>query len=60
MLVPAAVNGAWGADQLRSVDLFPSILRSLGKPIPTAAIDGARGPDQRLRTGSGSGLGKPC
>ncbi len=44
MLVPAAVNGAWGADQLRSVDLFPSILRSLGKPIPTAAIDGVAVP----------------
>jgi hypothetical protein len=39
MLVPAAVNGAWGAERMRSVDLFPSILQSLGKPIPTA-IDG--------------------
>jgi hypothetical protein len=40
MLVPAAVNGVWGAERLRSVDLFPSILSALGKPIPTA-IDGA-------------------
>ena len=40
MLVPAAVNGAWGAERMRSVDLFPSILQSLGKAIPRA-IDGA-------------------
>ena len=39
MLVPAAVNGAWTEDRIRSVDLFPSILRSLGKPIPRQ-IDG--------------------
>ncbi len=43
MLVPAAVNGAWGAERIRSVDLFPSILQSLGKPIPDA-IDGAAVP----------------
>ncbi|HET6150734.1 MAG TPA: alkaline phosphatase family protein [Polyangia bacterium] len=40
MLVPAAVNGAWQAERLRSVDLFPSILASLGKELPEA-IDGA-------------------
>ncbi len=39
MLVPAAVNGAWGAERMRSVDLFPSILQSLGKPLPSA-LDG--------------------
>lgn len=39
MLVPAAVNGSWGAERIRSVDLFPSILQSLGKPLPSA-IDG--------------------
>jgi hypothetical protein len=39
MMVPAAVNGAWAEGHLRSVDLFPSILKALGKPIP-AAIDG--------------------
>jgi arylsulfatase A-like enzyme len=39
MRVPAAVNGAWQTERVRSVDLFPSILASLGKPIP-AAIDG--------------------
>jgi hypothetical protein len=39
MHVPAAVNGAWQSDRLRSVDLFPSILQSLGKPIPSA-VDG--------------------
>ena len=40
MLVPAAVNGAWTADRIRSVDLFPSILAALGKPLP-GALDGA-------------------
>ena len=40
MMVPAAVNGAWRSDRLRSVDLFPSILASLGKEIPEA-IDGS-------------------
>jgi len=40
MMVPAAVNGAWQAERLRSVDLFPSILASLGQEIP-AAIDGS-------------------
>jgi hypothetical protein len=39
MRVPAAVNGAWQSDRLRSVDLFPSILQSLGKAIPSA-VDG--------------------
>ena len=42
MLVPAAVNGAWGAERIRSVDLFPSILQSLGKPMPDA-LDGGSG-----------------
>jgi hypothetical protein len=40
MMVPAAVTGAWTQDHLRSVDLFPSILLALGKPVPTGAIDG--------------------
>jgi len=39
MRVPAAVNGAWQAERVQSVDLFPPILASLGKPIP-AAVDG--------------------
>ncbi|MCX5744436.1 MAG: alkaline phosphatase family protein [Proteobacteria bacterium] len=39
MLVPAAVNGTWGREHVRTVDLFPSILHALGKPVP-AAIDG--------------------
>src|SRR5687768_14312766 len=39
MLVPAAVNGRWAKDHVRSVDLFPTILAALGKPIPSA-IDG--------------------
>jgi hypothetical protein len=43
MMVPAAVNGAWQADRLRSVDLFPSILASLGKEIPDAIDGGAVG-----------------
>jgi hypothetical protein len=44
MLVPAAVNGAWSTgDPIRSVDLFPSILAALGKPIP-GGLDGAAVP----------------
>ena len=43
MRVPAAVNGAWHGDRVRSVDLFPSILQSLGKPIPSA-VDGSAVP----------------
>lgn len=39
MLVPAAVNAQWSRDHVRSVDLFPTILAALGKPVP-AAIDG--------------------
>ena len=39
MLVPAAVNGTWGKDHVRTVDLFPTILHALGKPVPHA-IDG--------------------
>jgi hypothetical protein len=43
MLVPAAVDGAWTQERIRSVDLFPSILQALGKPIPEA-IDGVAVP----------------
>ena len=43
MLVPAAVNGTWTHDRIRSVDLFPSILQALGKPIPVA-VDGVAVP----------------
>lgn len=39
MLVPALTNGRWAKDRLRTVDLFPSILAALGKPIP-ATVDG--------------------
>lgn len=34
MLVPALVNGRWARDGLRTVDLFPSILAALGRPVP--------------------------
>jgi hypothetical protein len=34
MLVPALANGRWARERLRTVDLFPSILAALGKPIP--------------------------
>jgi hypothetical protein len=34
MLVPALVNGRWARDWLRTVDLFPSILAALGRPVP--------------------------
>jgi hypothetical protein len=34
MLVPAAVNARWGEGAIRSVDLFPSILAALGRPVP--------------------------
>jgi len=34
MLVPALVNGGWAAERLRTVDLFPSILAAMGRPIP--------------------------
>lgn len=39
MLVPALTNGRWARDCLRTVDLFPSILAALGRPIPPG-IDG--------------------
>jgi hypothetical protein len=34
MLVPSLVNGRWARDYLRTVDLFPSILAALGRPVP--------------------------
>ena len=40
MLIPAAVTAQWLTGQVRSVDLFPTILHTLGKPIPPN-IDGA-------------------
>lgn len=43
MLIPAAVNDAWSQELIRSVDLFPSILRGLGKPVP-AGLDGVAVP----------------
>ena len=39
MLVPALTNGRWAKGRMRTVDLFPSILSALGKPIPPG-IDG--------------------
>lgn len=39
MLVPALANGRWLRSTIRTVDLFPSILTALGKPVP-AGIDG--------------------
>jgi hypothetical protein len=39
MLVPALTNGRWARDRMRTVDLFPSILTALGKPIPPG-LDG--------------------
>jgi hypothetical protein len=39
MLVPALTNGRWARPRMRTVDLFPSILSALGKPIPPG-IDG--------------------
>ena len=39
MMAPAAVTGTWSQQNIRTVDLFPSILQALGKPIP-GAIDG--------------------
>jgi len=39
MLVPALTNGRWSSSRLRTVDLFPSILATLGEPVPTD-IDG--------------------
>jgi hypothetical protein len=39
MLVPAAVNAVWARPLFRSVDLFPSILAALGRPIPPG-LDG--------------------
>jgi hypothetical protein len=39
MLVPALTNGKWAKGWMRTVDLFPSILSALGKPIPPG-IDG--------------------
>ena len=40
MLVPALVNGQWARNRIRTVDLFPSILAALGKPIPPG-VDGS-------------------
>jgi len=39
MLVPALVNGQWAVPRLRTVDLFPSMLAALGRPIPPG-VDG--------------------
>ncbi len=39
MLVPALVNAAWPCRRLRTVDLFPTILRTLGSPVPSG-LDG--------------------
>lgn len=40
MLVPAAINARWQShEQIRSVDLMPSILQALGKPVPEG-LDG--------------------
>lgn len=39
MAVPAAVNGTWAREHVRTVDLFPTILQALGKPLPST-IDG--------------------
>jgi hypothetical protein len=39
MLVPALTNGRWARNRLRTVDLFPSILSALGRPIPPG-LDG--------------------
>jgi hypothetical protein len=39
MLVPAVVNAVWKGGPIRSVDLFPSILAALGRPVP-GEIDG--------------------
>ncbi len=42
MMVPAAINARWApGDGLRSVDLFPTLLHAIGKPVPGAdVIDG--------------------
>lgn len=40
LMVPAAINARWADDTpLRAVDIFPSILQALGKPVPFT-IDG--------------------
>ena len=40
MMVPAAVNARWKSHEpIRSVDLMPSMLRALGKPVPEG-LDG--------------------
>jgi len=39
ILVPALTNGRWARNRMRTVDLFPSILAALGKPIPPG-VDG--------------------
>jgi hypothetical protein len=33
-LVPALANGRWARSSLRTVDLFPSMLAALGRPVP--------------------------
>jgi arylsulfatase A-like enzyme len=52
MLIPAAVTTAWGGKLIRSVDLFPTLLVALGKPVPSA-VDGEPialgGPDTARR-----------
>jgi len=39
ILVPALTNGRWASERMRTVDLFPSILAALGKPMPPG-LDG--------------------
>jgi hypothetical protein len=39
MAVPALTNGRWGRARMRTVDLYPSILAALGKPMPSG-LDG--------------------
>ena len=34
MMIPAAINATWGTDLLRSVDLFPTMLKALGCKVP--------------------------
>lgn len=42
MMVPAAINAAWGADRIRSVDLFPTMLQELGLTVPSGLSGVAR------------------
>jgi Type I phosphodiesterase / nucleotide pyrophosphatase len=39
MLIPVAVNASWSRVPIRSVDLFPTILAALGRPVPEG-LDG--------------------